>query len=66
MPTPEPMRSRFACADCRAVENVAAANQRAGRLAGRILAAERAIKQGQPQSVVLTLLGGAEDDEGTT
>lgn len=40
---------------------VVAANERAERLAGRILAAERAIKQNQPATMILAILGGAHD-----
>lgn len=43
-------------------EMVVAANERAERLALRIVAAEHAVKSGQSATVVLALLGGAEDE----
>lgn len=54
----EQQPSRFAPTESELGRMVIAANDRAERLARRILAAEKAIKQGSPSSVVLAILGG--------
>ena len=53
--------SRFTPGEAEMRAQVIAANDRAERLARRILTAERAIKQNQPSSLVLSILEGHND-----
>lgn len=53
--------SRFTPTEAKAVELVAAANQRAERLAQRIVAARRALSSGQSALVVIAILDGGEE-----
>lgn len=53
--------SRFTVTEAKAVELVAAANQRAERLAARIVAASRALRSGQSTVAVIAILDGEEE-----
>lgn len=55
---PDPERSRFAPSEADAWQMFGSATERAERLAGRIVAAQAAIRKGAPMAAVYAILGG--------